>query len=144
MFGRRRHVAAVAVAQIPQLSEAQIHSVVSARLAEFLGPEGEWVVARRTDDDIDTIFQETLTETIATDLTRAITHAKETLITGQPAESGQHVAQDRAPAVPTSDEPAAEPEALGWVPAPITIWTDLRKPVTGEIPTHRREHQLVA
>ena len=39
-------------------------------------------------------------------------------------------------------EPAAaapEPAALDWEPAPITQWTDLRKPVTGEFPlvSHR-------
>jgi hypothetical protein len=37
-----------------------------------------------------------------------------------------------------TDESAAsqidEPVAFGWEPAPITVWTDLRKPVTGEIP----------
>lgn len=46
-----------------------------------------------------------------------------------------------APAAETAPaaEVEAEPAAFGWEPAPITQWTDLRKPVTGEFPlvSHR-------
>lgn len=146
MFGRRRHVAPAAVAQIPQLSETQIHDVLVAKLSEFLGADGEWVVSRRTEDDTDTIFQDTLTDSIAVALSAALARAKHTLITGEAAEPAQHVAP-RSPEPGDAAEPAtaAEPEALGWEPAPITVWTDLRKPVTGEIPrVGLKERRLVA
>lgn len=151
MFGRRRHVAPVAVAQIPQLSETQIHDVLAAKLSEFLGSQGEWVVSRRGDSDTDSIFQDTLTASIATGLASALAEAKNTLINGQPVETAQHVASKAVPVESGSDtaDQFAEPEALGWEPAPITVWTDLRKPFTGEIPTlggrdHSQERELVA
>jgi hypothetical protein len=134
------------VAQIPQLSEKQIHDVLVAKLSEFLGADGEWVVSRRTEDDTDTIFQDTLTDSIAVALSIALAHAKHMLITGEAAEPAQHVAP-RAPEAGDVAEPSVvtEPEALGWQPAPITVWTDLRKPVTGEIPrVGAKERRLVA
>lgn len=69
------------------------------------------------------------------------------------APGSAHVAVETPAALeaPIADAPAAqipaaevavaetEPAAFGWEPAPITQWTDLRKPVTGEFPlvSHR-------
>jgi hypothetical protein len=55
-----------------------------------------------------------------------------------PAAAAAAAATDAVPAA-AATEPAAEPAAFGWEPAPITQWTDLRKPVTGEFPlvSHR-------
>lgn len=129
MFGRRRHAAALAAARVPQLTEAQILELVSVKLGEFIGSQGAWSVSRRSDEDTDAIFQDVLTSSIAAGITGAIITAKLALESGEPVESGIHVA---VPVNTTEEMP--EPSAFGWEPAPITVWTDLRRPVTGEIP----------
>ena len=130
MFGRRRHVAAVSAAPVPQLSEAQILELVHQKLAEFVGERGEWTVTRRADADTDAIFHTILARTVAVGITGAIMDAKRKLESGEPVEPGLHVAEE-----PVADlDDVREPSAFGWEPAPITVWTDLRKPVTGEIP----------
>ena len=129
MFGRRRHAAAVSAAPIPQLSEAQILELVHAKLAEFVGENGEWTVSRRADADTDTIFHGIIAHSVAVGITTAIMDAKLRLEAGEGVEPGLHVAAPSA----QHDEPEEEPVAFGWEPAPITVWTDLRKPVTGEI-----------
>ncbi|HEY2557950.1 MAG TPA: hypothetical protein VGI08_12655 [Diaminobutyricibacter sp.] len=136
MFGRRRHVAAVPAAPVPQLSEAQILELVHQKLAEFVGEHGEWTVSRRADADTDAIFHTIIARSVAVGITAAIMDAKRTLEAGVPVEPGLHVAEEPVPDVIETREPAA----FGWEPAPITVWTDLRKPVTGEIPamTERR------
>ena len=130
MFGRRRHVAAVSAAPVPQLSETQILELVHQKLAEFVGERGEWTVSRRADADTDTIFHTILARSVAVGITAAIMDAKRKLESGEPVEPGLHVAEE-----PVADlDDVREPAAFGWEPAPITVWTDLRKPVTGEIP----------
>jgi hypothetical protein len=136
MFGRRRHVAAVPAAPIPQLSEAQILELVHQKLAEFVGGQGEWSVSRRADADTDTIFHTILARSVAVGITAAIMDAKRKLEAGEPAEPGLHVAEE--PAADLDD--VREPAAFGWEPAPITVWTDLRKPVTGELPAIAERH----
>ena len=129
MFGRRRHVAAVSAAPVPQLSESQILELVHQKLAEFVGERGEWTVSRRADADTDAIFHTILARSVAVGITAAIMDAKRKLEAGDPVEPGLHVAEE-----PASDEDdILEPAAFGWEPAPITVWTDLRKPVTGEL-----------
>ncbi|MEN0084845.1 MAG: hypothetical protein AAGC66_08760 [Leifsonia sp.] len=56
-----------------------------------------------------------------------------------PAVATAAAAEAPAAAVETAPAAEAEPAAFGWEPAPITQWTDLRKPVTGEFPlvSHR-------
>ena len=132
MFGRRRHVAAVSVAPAPQLSEAQILELVHQKLSEFVGERGEWTVTRRADADTDAIFHTILARSVAVGITAAIMDAKRKLEAGdgEQAEPGLHVAAELAAELDDTREPAA----FGWEPAPITVWTDLRKPVTGEIP----------
>ncbi len=130
MFGRRRHVAAVSAAPVPQLSETQILELVHQKLAEFVGERGEWTVSRRADGDTDSIFHTILARSVAVGITAAIMDAKRKLESGEPVEPGLHVAEE-----PVADlDDVREPAAFGWEPAPITVWTDLRKPVTGEIP----------
>ncbi len=132
MFGLRRHVAAVSAAPVPQLSEAQILELVHQKLAEFVGDQGEWTVSRRADADTDAIFHNILARSVAVGITTAIMDAKRKLEASdaEPVEPGLHVAEEPVADVAETREPAA----FGWEPAPITVWTDLRKPVTGEIP----------
>jgi len=161
MFGRRRHAAAVPAAPVPQLSEAQILEVVHQKVAELIGERGEWTVSRRSESDTDTIFHSVLAQSVSLGITTAILEAKRRVESGEldqtSAESAERdplhaaaaedvVAEPTGPAdVVVVDAPVetvtgdAEPAAFGWEPAPITVWTDLRKPVTGEIPaiTHR-------
>jgi len=160
MFGRRRHAAAVPAAPVPQLSEAQILEVVHQKVAELIGERGEWTVSRRSESDTDTIFHSVLAQSVSLGITTAILEAKRRVESGELDQSSAerdplHAAAPEEPAAePTGSADAdavvvdapvetvigdAEPAAFGWEPAPITVWTDLRKPVTGEIPaiTHR-------
>ncbi|MFF1572346.1 hypothetical protein ACFVWR_06320 [Leifsonia sp. NPDC058292] len=153
MFGRRRHAAAVPAAPVPQLSEAQILDVVHEKVAELIGERGEWTVSRRSQDDTDTIFHSVLAQSVSLSITTALLEAKRRIEAGELAESSEreplHAAAVAEPADAASAEPVLdaevtapeadsetvqEPAAFGWEPAPITVWTDLRKPVTGEIP----------
>ena len=145
MFGRRRHAAAVPAAPVPQLSETQILELVHVKIAELIGERGEWTVSRRSDDDTDAIFHSILATSVSLSITSTLVDAQRRLEAGELIETAeavvraeaQHVAEPVAPAeaeAATIAETVAEPAAFGWEPAPITIWTDLRKPVTGEFP----------
>jgi hypothetical protein len=153
MFGRRRHAAAVPVAPVPQLTDAQILELVHTKVAELIGENGEWTVIRRAQGDTDTIFHSILAQSVSVGIAAAIAEARLRLEAGEALSEPQHL----APAVadePVAHEPVAvaetvapepapvvveaivaeEPAAFSWEPAPITQWTDLRKPVTGEFP----------
>jgi hypothetical protein len=152
MFGRRRHAAAVPAAPVPQLSEAQILELVHEKVAELIGERGEWTVSRRSQDDTDTIFHSVLAKSVTLTIATALFDAQRRLEAGETVEEAvpeivsvpQHLAPEADASVETAtdasvDEPEAEPEtgepaAFGWEPAPITVWTDLRRPVTGEFP----------
>ena len=144
MFGRRRHAAAeVPAAPVPQLTDAQILELVHTKVAELIGENGEWTVNRRSADDTDAIFHSILAQSVAVDITAAIVDARNRLQAGEPVAQAavpsapQHLAAEPAHvAEPVAEEPVEqeEPAAMAWEPAPITVWTDLRKPVTGEIP----------
>ena len=163
MFGRRRHAAIelAAPVPVPQLSEAQILELIHNKVAEVIGENGTWIVSRRTESDTDAIFHAMLAKSVAVEITAALVDAKRQLagseelsdltidvIEAEPraaeadefvaAETDKHVA---APAAETdtvvgtvAEGIQEEPAAFSWEPAPITVWTDLRKPVTGEIP----------
>jgi hypothetical protein len=170
MFGRRRHVAVVPAAPVPQLTDAQILEIVHRKVAELIGEDGEWTVVRRADDDTDTIFHSILAQSVSVGIAAALAEARRRVEAGESLSEPQHlapaVADAPAASAPAEDtraahvavetpaaaaaatdavpaaaatEPAAEPAAFGWEPAPITQWTDLRKPVTGEFPlvSHR-------
>ena len=178
MFGRRRHAAAVPVAPVPQLTDAQILELVHTKVAELIGENGEWTVIRRAQGDTDTIFHSILAQSVSVGIAAAIAEARRRLEAGEALSEPQHlapavadepvvtvaVAETVAPealpvvveaigteamgtetigteAMGTEEAPAAlqeqpeqEPAAFSWEPAPITQWTDLRKPVTGEFP----------
>lgn len=148
MFGRRRHAAAeVQAAPVPQLTDAQILEVVHAKVAELIGERGEWTVSRRSSDDTDAIFHSVLSQSVSVGITAALVEARRRLEAGEAeivvASEPQHrAAAETVVAVAVEadaheDEQADEqdqPAAFGWEPAPITVWTDLRRPVTGEIP----------
>ncbi|WP_348787378.1 hypothetical protein [Leifsonia sp. NPDC080035] len=157
MFGRRRHAAAeVPAAPVPQLTDAQILELVHRKVAELIGENGEWTVNRRSADDTDAIFHSILAQSVAVDITAAIVEARRRVQAGEAIDAAagapaaavasepQHLAPETAPAhlaEPAAEAPEETPEtapeepaAFGWEPAPITVWTDLRKPVTGEIP----------
>lgn len=145
MFGRRRHVAAAPAAPAPQLTEEQIFELVHRQLAGFVGAEGEWTVSRRTNAHTDAIFHGVLVKSITEEIVAALRDARLQLEAGVAAapvivaehdEPGQHVASVETPDA-AADE--LEPAAFGWEPAPITVWADLRKPVTGEIPMLREQ-----
>lgn len=142
MFGRRRHVAAAPAAPAPQLTEEQIFELVHRQLAGFVGAEGEWTVSRRTHAHTDAIFHGVLVNSVTAEIVAALRDARQRLEAGAAAapaavivaehdEAGQHVASIETPDAAAGER---EPAAFGWEPAPITVWADLRKPVTGEIP----------
>ncbi|MFF1877473.1 hypothetical protein [Leifsonia sp. NPDC058230] len=149
MFGRRRHAAAVPAAPVPQLSEAQILELVHDKVAELIGERGEWTVSRRSQDDTDTIFHSVLAKSVTLTIATALFDAQRRLEAGETVlddavpeivNAPQHLAPEveAEPAASVDDQDSepetGEPAAFGWEPAPITVWTDLRKPVTGEIP----------
>lgn len=150
MFGRRRHAAAVPAAPVPQLTDAQILEIVHGKVSELIGEKGEWTVVRRAADDTDTIFHSILSQSVSVGIAAALAEARRRLEAGEPVTAPQHLAavvaatepshaehvaeaQPDAVAVPVDAEAPAEaeePAAFTWEPAPITVWTDLRKPVT--------------
>jgi hypothetical protein len=164
MFGRRRHVAVVPAAPlpVPQLTDAQILELVHGKMAEFIGVGGEWSVIRRSAGDTDTLFTSILVQSVSVGIAAAITDARRRLEAGTMVSEPQHLADGAvmhvasptaAPApeattdegiaaqTETVDEPGtavtsdSKPVAFTWEPAPITVWTDLRKPVSGTIPS---------
>ncbi|MGR0219479.1 hypothetical protein [Agromyces sp. ZXT2-6] len=89
-----------------------IFELVNARLSRFIGPEGDWSLVRRGDDDTDRIFQSMLTHQIAAEVTRAILEERE-----------------QVAVVVSADEASL---ALTWSPAPLVMWAD---PVdVGDVP----------
>jgi hypothetical protein len=151
MFGRRRHAAVVPVvpvAPVPQLTDAQILELVHEKVSALIGVNGEWSVTRRSADDTDTLFHTVLATSVSLGIATAITDARRRLETGDSIAEPQHLAEPApafgaigpdaaAPSDPALNSPQDiedEPAAFTWEPAPITVWTDLRKPVTGEFP----------
>jgi hypothetical protein len=102
MFGRRRRVAPVVQAPAPELSDEQIFELLNGRLAELVGARGAWTLVPRSSDDTDVIFHDLKSAEIATVLATLLRNAKATL----------------------RGESAAEPTALPWTPAPITVWAE--------------------
>ncbi|MCI0155136.1 hypothetical protein KNO15_00265 [Leifsonia shinshuensis] len=127
-------------APVPQLTDAQILEVVHAKIAELIGERGEWTVSRRSSDDTDAIFHSVLSQSVSVGITAALVEARRRLEAGESeivvAAEPQHRAEAEAEPVVEAEaaDEVAEPAAFGWEPAPITVWTDLRRPVTGEIP----------
>lgn len=160
MFGRRRHAAPVAVAPTPQLSDERIFELVHARLAAAIGEHGAWSLSRRTGSDTDDIFHGVLAHSIALSITDALRDARIDLESNDISATAESTPEAHVPEHAAEPQPDAigagshevvaeseavetEPAAFRWDPAPITIWTDLKKPVTGELARADR-HELVA
>ncbi|MGO4692392.1 hypothetical protein [Glaciibacter sp. 2TAF33] len=102
MFGRRRRVAPVVQAPAPELSDEHIFELLNSKLAEIVGARGSWTLVPRSSDDTDVIFHDLKSTQIATVLATLLKTEKATL----------------------RGETAAEPTALPWTPAPITVWAE--------------------
>lgn len=157
MFGRRRHVAPVVAAPAPQLTDERIFDIVHAQIAAAIGENGEWTLTRRTESDTDGIFHGVIAHSVTTHVIEALRVAREQLTATELRAAAQSSTEQLATAKSTTEqdtgdhvayaapepEPVREPAAFGWQPAPITVWTDLKKPVTGPIPGIL-DHELVA
>lgn len=102
MFGRRRRIAPVIQPPTPELSDEQIHELIHGNLATLIGSNGSWTLVPRSDDDTDVIFHDLKVDEIAASLTSV-------LATGKAVLRGER---------------KAEPTALPWTPAPISIWAE--------------------
>lgn len=87
---------------LPDLSNEQVFELLSAKLAEIVGARGQWTLVPRSSDDTDVIFHDMKAHEIAATLTGVLSTEKAVL-------RGEH---------------AAEPTALSWAPAPISVWAE--------------------
>jgi len=134
MFGRRRHVATVVQAPAPELSAQQTFELLRGAVSGLVGAQGTWTLVPRSSEDTDTIFHDLKADEIAREL--AVLLARETA-----ALRGETPGEIRM-----RDE-YAEPVALPWEPAPISIWADPhRATVTDpvELPVRDADTRLVA
>lgn len=102
MFGRRRRAAPVIQVPIPELSDEQVFELLHGKLAEIIGAHGQWTLVPRSDDDTDVIFHGLKVQQIAATLTGILSVQKAEL----------------------RGERTAEPTALSWTPAPISVWAE--------------------
>lgn len=127
MFGRRRRIAPVIQPPAPELSDEQIFDLLHGTLAEMIGAHGEWTLVPRRTDDTDVIFHGLKAEQVATTLTSV-------LATGKAVLRGER---------------EAEPTALPWTPAPISIWAEpdratVNTPIQLEAPQESHEESREA
>jgi hypothetical protein len=137
MFGRRRRTRPVVLAPVvpalPELSSTQVYEHLQAALAELVGADGTWTLVPRQAGDTDMIFHDLKAAQIASTLTELL--AAETIrLRTEHTEAPANVAE------PRTDTPAdgitvvttgavlvasgAEPTALPWNPAPISVWAE--------------------
>jgi hypothetical protein len=137
MFGRRRRTAPVVqvpVAPAPaELSRDQVFTHLHSAVADLIGPDGAWTLVPREPHDTDVIFHglkahqiaETLTEILATETLRLRTDT-----TVAPAHIAEPHTDTPVDGITTVDTGAllvpsgAEPAALPWTPAPISVWAE--------------------
>ncbi|WP_127793783.1 hypothetical protein [Agromyces sp. LHK192] len=98
------HVAPKPRESAADLRGEHIFELLNAKLAEFIGGNGQWALVRRTPQGTDRIFDAVVTHQIAADLTRVILEEREQV----------------AVVVPQGEESMA----LGWEPAPLIVWAD--------------------
>ena len=137
MFGRRRRTAPVVLAPVapalPELSKAQVFEHLQTALAELVGSDGAWTLVPRQADDTDMIFHDlkaaqiatTLTELLATETIRLRTEV--TVAPANISEPRTDTPADGITAVHTGAvlvASGAEPAALPWNPAPISVWAE--------------------
>ena len=104
MFGRRRRVAPViaAPAPVPELSDEQVFALLHEQLSQLVGAQGKWTLVPRSASDTDVIFHGLKAHQIAASLS-AVLRTETSLLRG---------------------EVVAEPTALPWTPAPISVWAE--------------------
>jgi len=137
MFGRRRRTAPVVQAPVApapaELSRAQVYDHLHAALADLVGADGTWTLVPRQAGDTDVIFHglkagqiaETLTEILTTETMRLRTDAP--AAPANIAEPHTDTPIDGITAVDTGAilvSSGAEPTALPWNPAPISVWAE--------------------
>ena len=141
MFGRRRRTAPptpVQVAPAPaELSTTQVFDHLHAVLADLIGVDGAWTLVPRNVEDTDAIFHGLKAEQVAATLTEVL--VRETLkLRTDTAAAPANVAEPRTdtpadgitavgPGVSTGAllvTSGAEPTALPWNPAPISVWAE--------------------
>lgn len=141
MFGRRRRTAPVIQAPVApapaELSRAQVYEHLHAALADLVGADGAWTLVPRQAGDTDVIFHglkahqiaETLTEILATETIRLRTDAP-----AAPANIAEPRTDTPVDGITAVDprlntgailvSSGAEPTALPWNPAPISVWAE--------------------
>ncbi|HSP74833.1 MAG TPA: hypothetical protein VLO31_01295 [Cryobacterium sp.] len=105
MFGRRRRVEPVAPVTpppVPELSDAQVFELLHTQIARLVGAQGQWTLVPRSSDDTDGIFHGLKANQIASTLAGVL----------------------RTETAVLRGEVIAEPTALPWTPAPISVWAD--------------------
>lgn len=141
MFGRRRRTAPASPVQVApapaELSNAQVFEHLHSALADLIGVEGAWTLVPRSDEDTDAIFHGLKAEQVAATLTAVLARETVTLRTDT-ALAPANVAEPRTdtpadgitavgPGVSTGAllvTSGAEPTALPWNPAPISVWAE--------------------
>ncbi|TFD02282.1 hypothetical protein E3T28_05505 [Cryobacterium sinapicolor] len=117
MFGRRRRVEPVAPVippHVPELSDAQVFELLHTQIARLVGAQGQWTLVPRSSDDTDVIFHGLKANQIAWSLATVL----------------------RTETAALRGEVVAEPTALPFTPAPITVWAaPERAAVTAPSPT---------
>lgn len=108
MFGRRRRVAPVAPVSpppVPELSDAQVFELLHTQIARLIGTQGQWTLVPRSADDTDVIFHGLKAHQIASSLTTVL----------------------RTETAVLRGEVIAEPTALPFTPAPISVWAETER-----------------
>ncbi len=120
MFGRRRRVAPViaAPAPVPELSDEKVFTLLHDQLSQLVGAQGKWTLVPRSESDTDVIFHGLKAHQIAASLA-AVLRTETSLLRG---------------------EVVAEPTALPWTPAPISVWAEPereeRERASSKVPVH--------
>jgi len=120
MFGRRRRVAPVvaAPAPVPELSDEQVFTLLHDQLSQLVGAQGKWTLVPRSESDTDVIFHGLKAHQIAASLA-AVLRTETALLRG---------------------EVVAEPTALPWTPAPISVWAEPERAeserASAKVPVH--------
>lgn len=120
MFGRRRRVAPVvaAPAPVPELSDEQVFTLLHDQLSQLVGAQGKWTLVPRSESDTDVIFHGLKAHQIAASLA-AVLRTETSLLRG---------------------EVVAEPTALPWTPAPISVWAEPERAeperASSKVPVH--------
>ena len=113
MFGRRRRVAPVIAAPVPELSDEQVFTLLHDQLSQLVGAQGKWTLVPRSESDTDVIFHGLKAHQIAASLA-AVLRTETALLRG---------------------EVVAEPTALPWTPAPISVWAEPER-ASSKVPVH--------